>query len=535
MTVTHVYAGKEIRVEGVGYEPEGRFRSLADGGVDLGDERLNLLLVASALCNNSDIIFHDGMRKVRGDPTEGSLLVLAEKAGLSREGLGYERVGELSFDSERKMMSVVCSKGGGSYVFTKGAPEAVLGICTSEFGRGKLTKKRRDELLKLNEKYASSGLRVLGLAYKEHRETEEVEGDLTFLGLVGMIDPPREEAKEAIESCNRAGIKVVIVTGDHLLTAKAVGEQLGLIDDRSLVVVGAELDGMSDEELEDRVEEIAIFARVSAEHKIRIVKALKRRGHVVAMTGDGINDAPSLKAADIGVAMGITGTDVAKEASDMVLTDDNFASIVSAVEEGRGIYNNIKKTTHYLLSCNVSEVLVISIALFGLSQKILIPLQILWMNLVTDGLPAIALGMDPLPAGIMGRKPRVQKEPILDRRMLLSILLIGLTLTLAVLLPYYLSRLKGAVFTLIIFLQLVVALSIREEPIGKVKNRILGIAILGSIALQLAVVYTPLNEIFETSTLGPFELGMIALICLMVFGALEARKAFRGQEGGGDL
>ena len=521
MTVTDVFTGKEIKVGGVGYESTGNF-SLEDENINPpDDERLKLLLTAAVLCNNSDIILDEnGRRKVKGDPTEGALLVLGEKARLGR--LDYKKINELSFDSERKMMSVVCSSQE-NFVFTKGAPESVLDVCTSEYGKD-LTPERKKELLAINERYASSGLRVLAVAYKIWDESEEIEEKLDFLGLVGMIDPPREEAKQAIKSCNTAGIKVVMVTGDHLLTAKAIGTQLGLVDEGSIVMSGVELDRMGDDELNEKVENISIFARVSAEHKMKIIKALKERGHVVAMTGDGINDAPSLKSADIGISMGITGTDVAKEASDMVLTDDNFATIVNAVEEGRGIFNNIKKTTHYLLSCNVSEVLIIAISMFALGGSILIPIQILWMNLVTDGLPAIALGVDPLPDGLMRKKPRNQKESILDRKMLISIFLIGVVLTIAVLVPCYLGHLKEVAFTLVIMLQLIVALSIREEHIGKVKNKILGIAVLGSAILQFAVIFTPMNVIFETRGLEPFELGAIAAICFVVFCVLEGRK-----------
>jgi Ca2+-transporting ATPase len=529
MTVTKVYCGYEMDIEGVGYDTK---ENLVLGRKAKEDKRLELLLASAELCNNSEIILDErGRKKVRGDPTEGSLIILAEKAGLHPEQLPYKRVSELSFDSERKMMSVVCRNDDKQdfSVFTKGALEAIIQKCRTEFGKA-LDSNRKKEILELNERYASNGLRVLAVAHKKLKnivDKEKIEEELDFIGLVGMIDPPREEAKTAIDQCKSAGIKVIMVTGDHLLTARAIGEKLGLLDKNSVVLSGKELDTISDQDLQKEVENIAIFARVSAKHKMRIIKALKANGHVVAMTGDGINDAPSLKAADIGVAMGITGTDVAKEASDMVLTDDNFATIVNAVEEGRGIYENIKKTTHYLLSCNISEVLVISSGLFAFGYGILNALQILWMNLVTDSLSAIALGMDPLAPGLMARKPRKMEEGILNKQMFLSIIGIGVFLTIAVFAPFYLGHFKETTFSLLILLQLMVVLAIRPEKLGKIKNPWLGITVILSVVLQMFVVFSPASIIFSTRALKPFELEIIALTCLVVILVLEGRKYVR--------
>ncbi|MFQ6085342.1 MAG: cation-translocating P-type ATPase [Candidatus Bathyarchaeia archaeon] len=417
MTVRKILANNQvIEVTGVGYEAKGEFRTLGKGSaIDPSeDAHLSTLLRAGALCNNAR---YDGER-ITGDPTEGALIVSAAKAGMTRDALekGYPRIDEIPFSSERRRMTTIhATPEGGKVAYLKGAPETVLERSTHILADGKvkeLTDEEREEILKLNESFASEALRVLGMAYKELPEdledfTEEnVETGLTFLGLQGMIDPPREEAIAAVKRCKSAGIKNVMITGDHKLTAMAIAKELGMMAEKSRALTGAELDELSEEEYDKIVEDVTVYARVSPMHKLKIVTALKKKGEIVAMTGDGVNDAPALKKADIGVAMGITGTDVSKEASDMVLADDNYASLVNAVEGGRTIFDNIRKYIRFLMACNFDELLVIggwTLAGFPLPM---LPVQILWINLVTDGPPAIALSVDPPESGIMERKPR---------------------------------------------------------------------------------------------------------------------------------
>jgi len=369
-----------------------------------------------------------------GDPTEGALIVSAEKAGIRRAELQqkYPRIGEVPFTSERKRMTTVHQTHGGELLaFMKGAPEVVLERSTHVLWNGEekqLTEAKKREILEINEKLAGDALRVLGLAYGKLPSTskefdESIENGLVFVGLQGMIDPPRDEAIEANKKCEQAGIKTVMITGDHKLTATAVAKEIGMMKENSLVLTGAELDKMNDEEFEKTAESVAVYARVSPEHKLRIVKALKKKGQIVAMTGDGVNDAPAVKAADVGVAMGISGTDVTREASDMVLTDDNFASIVKAVEEGRVIYDNVRKYARFLIACNFDEVLVIGTfailaGLSGIAGEIwfplpLLPAMLLWINLATDGAPAVALATDPPDEDVMKRPPRRPEEGIL--------------------------------------------------------------------------------------------------------------------------
>ena len=436
MTVRRIYnSGRLIEVTGVGYEPKGEFYL---GGQPINpyeDEDLSLLLTAGALCSNAVLKNENGVWRVIGDPTEGALVAAAAKAGLEKDKLEkiYPRIWEGVFTSERKRMSTVhMAPGEERLAFVKGAPEIILERCTHILENGeekKLTKAKRDEILEVNEKLASGALRVLGIAFRRLPSTikeldeDVVEKDLIFLGLEGMIDPPREEAVEAYKKCEEAGIKVVMITGDHKLTAIAVAKEIGIMKEGSLVLTGAELDKMNDEEFERIVENVAVYARVSPEHKLRIVKALKKRGHIVAMTGDGVNDAPAVKSADVGIAMGISGTDVTREASDIVLTDDNFATIVKAVEEGRVIYDNIRKYARFLIACNFDEVLVIGTfallaGMAGAGGEILFPLpllpaMLLWINLVTDGAPAVSLALDPPDEDVMKRPPRKPDEGIL--------------------------------------------------------------------------------------------------------------------------
>jgi Ca2+-transporting ATPase len=435
MTVRRIYDGKIVDVTGVGYEPRGEFNVGNNSINPLNDTDLSMTLTIGSLCNNAKLDKDNGAWHITGDPTEGALIVAATKAGLVIGELDkqYPRISEIPFTSEKKRMTTIHSTPNGEKIaFMKGAPEVVLERSTHIFENGKeklLTDPKRRELLNINEKLASDALRVLGMAYKklpsDLKEFQEktVENDLVFVGLEGMIDPPREEVIEANKKCEQAGIKTVMITGDHRLTATAVANEIGMMKENSSVLTGAELDNMSDAEFQEKVENIAVYARVSPEHKMRIVDAWKKKGQIVAMTGDGVNDAPAIKSADVGISMGITGTDVTREASDMVLTDDNFATIVSAVEEGRVIYENIRKYARFLISCNFDEVVVIGTfallaGLAGAGGEVLFPLpllpaMLLWVNLVTDGLPAVALAMDPPEGDVMKRSPRKPSEGIL--------------------------------------------------------------------------------------------------------------------------
>jgi Ca2+-transporting ATPase len=428
MTIRRIFAdGKLIDITGVGYEPKGEFHV---GGKVLnpqGNAALQKLLHIGSLCNDTTLNSVNGVWSIKGDPTEGALVVTAAKAGLWQEELQiqFPRISEIPFSSETKRMTTTHQTSQGKTAYSKGAPEVILTSCSRIFRNGEekaLTSEDRKTVMAVAHEMAEDALRVLGLAYKRLDDTasstDEIEKDMIFVGLVGMIDPPREEVKEAVKTCDRAGIKSVMITGDHKLTAVAIAKELGILK-KGIASTGAEIDNLNDEKFEALVEKIEVYARVSPAHKLRVVEALTKKGHVVAMTGDGVNDAPALKKADIGVAMGITGTDVTKEAADMVLTDDNFASIVAAVEEGRGIFNNIKKYLVYLLSCNLGEILLMAIVilfgpLFGLPAGTipLIAIQLLYVNLATDGLPAIALSVDPPDIDIMKQKPRPRKQTI---------------------------------------------------------------------------------------------------------------------------
>lgn len=434
MTVRRLYANNRfIDVLGVGYEPKGEFQSDNKFVDPANDAEASMLLKIGALCSNAKLEQDEkGAWRIMGDTTEGALIVAAEKAGLTQKTIiaEYPRIGEISFTSERKRMTTVHLTAKKEKVsMMKGAPEIVLERCTHIFEDGaekKLISTKRKKILEANEEMASSALRVLAMAYKRlppelnNFNENTAEESLVFVGLEGMIDPPREEVIEANRKCEKAGIKTVMITGDHKLTAVAVAKEIGIMKENSLVLTGAELDAMDDEEFKQIVENVAVYARVSPEHKLKIVNALKAKGQIVAMTGDGVNDAPAVKAADIGVSMGITGTDVTREASDLVLTDDNFATIVKAVEQGRVIYDNIRKYARFLISCNFDELLVIgSFALLGgifspeLFPLPLLPAMILWINLVTDGAPAVSLSMDPPDEDVMERKPRKPNEGFL--------------------------------------------------------------------------------------------------------------------------
>jgi Ca2+-transporting ATPase len=523
MTVREVFTNdKTLEVTGVGYEAEGQF--LVNGSTvgPRQDPDLRLLLEGSVLCTNAS---YDG-KNILGDTTEGALIVAAAKAGVTKKELEekYPRVHEIPFTSERKRMTTIHRKSEGTLLaFMKGAPEVVLARSTKIFSNGQpkeLTNGEKQNVLKKNEQMASNALRVLGVAFKElpgidpddFRELSEeeklreaVETDLVFIGLAGMIDPPRDEAKEANKLCQQAGIKTIMITGDHKLTAKAVAKEIGLIKSDAVerTLTGGELDALTDPEFEKIVEDVRVYARVAPEHKMRIVKALRKKGEVVAMTGDGVNDAPALKQADIGVAMGITGTDVTKEAADMVLADDNFATIVNAVEGGRAIYDNIRKFSFFLLRSNFDELVVIgSFALLGL-QLPLSAGMILWINLVTDGAPAVALTKDPPEEGIMKRPPRNPKEGILHGR-LASILVTFATQFVGTAILFYvayyilhepLEEAMTLAFMQATFQELVIVWNCRSEDknafrVGFTSNKYLLYAVIFSFLITAIIPYT---------------------------------------------
>ncbi len=511
MTVRKIFVdNKIIDVSGSGYAPVGEFSQKAHD--------LELLLKIGVLNNDAHLEKTDEGYKIMGDPTEGALIVTAAKGKLDYEKLvkTNERLDEILFDSIKKRMTTIHKIDGKKYAYVKGAPDIVLNLCSSIIIDGKvkkLTTADKTKILKGNEEFSQQALRVLGFAFKElkGKETKNYETNLTFVGLQGMIDPPREEVKEAIAKCKSAGIKVVMITGDYIGTAMAIAKELGI---EGKAVVGEELEST---DMEKEVENIGIYARVNPEHKMAIVNALKKKGHIVAMTGDGVNDAPAIKSADIGIAMGIAGTDVAKEASDMILLDDNFASIVNAVEEGRGIYDNIKKFVQYLLSCNLGEVLVIFVSTLIFADLPLLAVQILWMNLVTDGLPAVALGVDPVAKDIMTRKPRNTRDSILTKAFLVRVFYTGVLVAIATLFVFWYSKdiqnvglahARTLAFTTLVVLEFVRLHIIRKEyKIGILSNKSLLGAVLLSLFLQFAIIYLPIFlppewNLFKTTVLG---------------------------------
>jgi len=531
MTVRKIFLNNQmVEVTGTGYEPKGGFYRDGCSINPSEDQHLALFLKIGVLCNNAN---YDGTNVI-GDPTEGALIVVGAKGGIQKSEVErqYPRKGEIPFSSERKRMTTIHNTPDGQRVaYMKGSAETLLQLCERAYQNGgelKLSKKSREGILNKNEEMASQALRVLGIAYKvlpeqllENNE-ESVENDLIFVGLLGMIDPPREEAKEAVKLCEQAGIKTVMITGDHKLTAVAIANELGIMKS-GLAFIGKELDDISDEEFETIVEGVSVYARVSPEHKLRIVRALKKKGHVVAMTGDGENDAPALKQADIGVAMGITGTDVSKEASDMILADDNFATIVNAVKGGRIIYDNIRKFIKFLVSVNFVElVLVGSFALFDLPLPLL-PAMILWINLVTDGPPAVALSMDPPAEDVMQRPPRSPKEGVLHG-MLAFMLASSVTLLVAEVGAFWwglavggsVEKARTMVFMVACFYQLIVVWNCRSESrnafkVGFLTNKSLIIAVIISVSSTIAVVYVPtLRFMFQTVTLNLLDWAIIA-------------------------
>lgn len=497
----------------------------------LKDQVLGLALEIAAVCNNAGLVSesskHDQTKwNFTGDPTEGALMVASARAGLTPEVLAslYYRIDEIPFDSNRKCMSVVCSnQNNETLVFTKGAPDMLLKKCSSvrqAKGTTLLTRELERKISRVNDEMAQDALRVIAVAYKRldslPYSRDELESDLTFIGLIGMLDPPRPEAAEAVVKCRLAGIKPVMITGDHKLTAVAIAKELNICTEGEKVLTGSELDEMDDKYLEKVAEGVSVYARVSPNHKLRIVRALKKSGNIVAMTGDGVNDAPAVKEADIGVAMGRSGTDVTREASSMTLLDDNFATIIAAIEEGRVIYDNIRKFIRYMLACNIGEVLTMFLGMLAGLPIPLLPIQILWINLVTDGLPAVALGFDPPDKDVMRRVPREADESIFSHGLSGTILsrgiLIGVTtLTVYVTMIYYTADIgmaRTGAFVTLVLTQLIHVFECKSEQrnifrIPIFNNMYLVFAVLCSLIMVLGVVYIPsLQIIFKTVPLG---------------------------------
>ncbi len=551
MTVQKILAGGRLYdVGGAGYIPQGEFRE-GDQKID-PNTRADLLLAlkAGARCNNAKLVPGKNEQwEVIGDPTEGALLVSAMKAGIGPQA-GDHIIYEIPFDSERKAMSVVLRDSSGAMVmFAKGAPEVMLGKCTRALIEGKevtLDENLKKQILKTNTELASRALRVLGLAYAPLAKLDGPyeEKDLVFLGLTGMKDPPREEAKLAVAKCHEAGIRPIMITGDHPKTASAIAHELDIAHADDRVVTGQELDGWSDGDLAREVEHISVYARVTAEHKLRVIKAWKSHGQVVAMTGDGVNDAPAIQSADIGVAMGITGTDVTKSAADMVLTDDNFASIVNAVEEGRCIFDNIQRFVHYLLACNSGEVIFMFLAALLDWPAPMVAVQLLWINLVTDGLPALALGLEPPERDIMRRKPRPPREPVITWQRGLKMLGEGALFAMVLVIgfacvykgpddPVALRHARTTAFCIMAFSELFYALACRSQTrtlpeLGLFSNPALLAAFALSVLLQLSVVTLPYAEnVFETAAHLRSEWILIIVLSLTPVTVIEAGKLIR--------
>jgi len=530
MTVVQGWtAGKRFKVTGEGYAPSGQFLLDERPFEATGDPDAKVLLHGALLCNDAllDEKKDEGgatFWRIIGDPTEGAMAVVAMKAGFQRAELEktMPRLQEIPFDSDRKRMTTIHRDAAGIFAFVKGAPDVVLDLCTRIRQNGEavaLSEEKRREVLDQNRDLASHALRVLGVAYRpldavpDNPVPETLEKDLTFVGLLGMIDPARPEVIDAVKVANGAGLKSVMVTGDHKETAEAIAREIGILTPGGLVLTGPEIERMSDADLAARAEKLQVCCRVSPQHKTRIVDAMKANGHVVAMTGDGVNDAPALKRANIGVAMGITGTDVSKQTADMVLTDDNFASIVAAIEQGRIIYSNIRKFVYFLLACNVGEILIIFGAmLFGMPIP-LRPVHLLWLNLVSDGAPALALGMEKGDKDIMKHPPRPPKEPVINRDMAIGIGVIALVDAIAILSVFYLGlqrypgHLEAAqtlAFVTLCVSELVRAFTARSEyhsifSIGVFSNRWMAWAVGFSLLLVLTVVYVPfLQPFFDT-------------------------------------
>ena len=511
-------------------------------GIGLSDitynesDKVKELLKYGTLCCDGSVVFGDDSEQHIGDPTETAIVYAAHKNGMPKDELNkeYARLATIPFDSDRKLMSTINNINGKNIVIVKGAFDMMATRCVA----GDIEKARQ-----ITEGMSENALRVLAIAYKEigsipeNLTSEELENGLTLMGLVGMIDPPREEAKLAVETCRKAGIKPVMITGDHVVTAKAIAKELGIFTEGDMAITGAQLDAMTDEELDSKVEQISVYARVSPENKIRIVKAWQRKGQVVSMTGDGVNDAPALKAADIGCAMGITGTDVAKGAADMTLTDDNFATIVDAVREGRGIYANIKKVVGFLLGTNIGEVITVFLAMLFWHKTPLLSMQLLWINLVTDSLPAIALGMEPVEADIMERRPKPKDEGIFAGGLGIRVVLQGIMFAILTLIGFFAGwKLNGNLaegqtmaFMVLAVSQIIQSYNMRSDhslfKIGAFGNKTLNKAALVSLLLVAVVLFTPVRIAFGLELLSlPLYLFALGLIIIPLV-VMEISKA----------
>ncbi|NDJ86335.1 MAG: cation-translocating P-type ATPase, partial [Chloroflexi bacterium] len=544
-----------IDVSGEGYGTSGGFleKSATRDPHSLSeiDQILQAALLASDARLEPDEESPNGYRMI-GDPTEGALVVAAAKAGFWREEVeqAYPRVAEVPFDSTRKRMSTIHRSPNGSsphIAFVKGAPDIIIDLCKSIYEDGQpvpITPERRQNIENENSKLASEALRVLAVAQRpldaipEKVSAETVECDLELLGLVALRDPARPEVAAAIQTARDAGIRTVMVTGDYPDTARAIAQEIGLLRENGMVIHGTQLETLSDDELDAQIDQVDAFARVSPDHKVRIVEAFKRRDHIVAMTGDGVNDAPALKRASIGVAMGITGTDVSKESADMILTDDNYASIVSAVEQGRVIYDNIRKFVYFLLSCNLAEISVIFIATLLGWPVPLTALQLLWLNLVTDGAPALALGVEKGDPNIMGRPPRSPREPIINRDMQVGMVVQTIVMTAVTLIAFQIGRNESdalgqtMAFVTLSMSQLARAYSSRSEiytllRIGVFSNKYMQYAIVTSTIGMLIVLYVPfLQEVFDTIALSAEQWAVVLPLLLLPTIVAELTKPF---------
>ncbi|WP_156290399.1 calcium-translocating P-type ATPase, SERCA-type [Oceanobacillus salinisoli] len=545
MTVKEIFLnGKHLYVTGDGYDIRGDF-FLNKEKVDRDYPNLESMLLYGMLCNNATLMVKKGKYHIDGDPTDGALLVAARKIGLKPiDGEKFQIIKELPFDSERKRMSVVIEdENGKRLLITKGAPDVLLPRSSYLLEGGRqalLGKEEKSKIERSIDDMANKALRTIAIGVKPLAKSDSlddafIENELTFIGLYGMIDPPRKEVKSAIEECRQAGIKTVMITGDHVNTASAIARNLNLLPENGLVLEGHQLNQMSVEELEEVIEDTYVFARVTPEHKLKIVKAFQEKGHIVAMTGDGVNDAPAIKASDIGISMGISGTDVTKEASSLVLMDDNFATIKSAIQEGRNIYENIRKFIRYLLASNVGEILVMLFAMLLALPLPLVPVQILWVNLVTDGLPAMALGLDKAEDNVMKRPPRNSREGVFARGLGYKIIsrgiIIGLVTLIAFMLTYQnnpdnLIYAQTIAFATLVMAQLIHVFDCRAEnsvfdrnPFG---NMYLVGAVLSSILLLLIVIYwAPLQPIFHTTSLAFRDwlfIGALSAIPTVLFG-----------------
>lgn len=571
MTVKKLFVNrKTFDVEGVGYNPEGHF--VIDGQIveNSRDEDLKLLVSAASLNNDAKITKNGGEYGIVGDPTEGALVTVAEKAGLSNGELNqkFKRVKELPFDSDRKMMTTFHENFvEGKYVaFTKGAPDIIIDRCTHIYVDGKavpIDEEQKKNILAKNTEFARQALRVLAITYKvydklpEGSDFEEIENDLVLIGLTGMIDPPRSEVRDAIKETKTAGITTIMITGDHLDTALAIGMDLGIAESQDQAIMGRELNGMTPEQIREIVKTKRVFARVSPENKVQLVTALKENGEIAAMTGDGVNDAPAIKKADIGIAMGITGTDVAKNTAEVILTDDNFATIVEAVEEGRIIYSNIKKFVSFLLSCNIGEVIVMLVAMIAGAPVPLTVIQLLWLNLVTDSFPALALGVEKGEPDIMQEPPRSPNEGIIDGEMKYNIIVQSIAIGIATLAAFFIGlrlfgynsglaenasaallsanehALNGArtmAFVTLVLAELLRAFSARSSnqtifELGLFTNMTLVKSFIIAAGLMLVVIYVPfLEPVFDTVFMGLKHWAIIIPLAFIPFVAGELHK-----------